>query len=133
MAHGIRCGTAKTDKKFCKCECKGNKHGNQAGLDEFMNDEFERAINESFGGEVENYINSIKNQEFFCMCGKILIAKNFIAHPHEGGLIDAEGYTWWLHIHCPFCNYDIAYWKVKNRVDTMKRQKKNLKKLEKKK
>ena len=131
MAHGIRCGTAKSSKKFCKCSCGGRLHGVQSGLYEFDDNESKIEIFEDYGGEVKKFIKSVKAKEFFCMCGKKIIADNFLAYPSDKGLMDDEGEIWWVYVHCEHCSYDIAYWKVRNRITSIKVQKKALKSLEK--
>ena len=131
MSHGIRCATARTDKKFCQCSCGGSKHGIQAGLDEFIDTDFKISVTEEAGGEVGKLIKTMKGEEFPCMCGEMIVVDEVFAYHNESGLKDDEGNLWWLYVSCPKCEYDIAFWKIEQRVKTHKREQRRIKKLEK--
>ena len=54
------------------------------------------------------------------MCGKKIVANKFMAYLSDTGLMDDEGEIWQVYVHCEHCNYDIAYWKVRNRIRVIK-------------
>jgi len=89
--------------------------------------DYSREIYENYGGDVEKFIKDMKGEELFCMCGKKIVVNKFMAYPSDKGLMDDEGEIWWVYVHCEHCNYDIAYWKVKNRIGVIKAEKKALK------
>jgi len=79
-----------------------------------MNDGIE--IDKSFGGEIEEFLNSIKDKPLKCICGEKLVADEFIGCTHTGGLADSEGVKWWVYKRCHKCNYDISFNKIENRI-----------------
>lgn len=77
--------------------------------------EGEYKVDESFGGEVEEFINKVKDKQYRCVgCGDYHVAKRFIAIKGEdSGLSDKNGIEHWVFVRCTKrLAYDNAFWKV---------------------
>ncbi len=52
-----------------------------------------------------------------CLCGYRFKSGDVRCYPHGGGvLVDDFNYPVWVYFHCPRCGYDMALWKILNRV-----------------
>lgn len=114
------CMHAKPDSP-CKCHCGGRNHAQSTK--ENMGP-YDRTVNESLGGEIAEFIKSVKGQRFVCrdssIKGHSFILSHFIAYPHDGGLADSKGEKWWVYAVCPYCNYQWSFAKIKPHLERQK-------------
>lgn len=66
-------------------------------------------------GEIADFI-IINEDRLFCGgCGRKLkdVSWSLEMYPHSGGvLIKERGEKMWVYVHCRFCGYDTALWKL---------------------
>ena len=83
----------------------------------------EIVLTTDMGGEIEELINETALKSYNCLGlpkGHIEIVGAWHGYPHDGGLSDKDGQRWWPYQKCSQSNYEMAYWKVKNRIVSMK-------------
>jgi len=71
------------------------------------------------GGEIEQLIRETSLKRYECLglpAGHAEIVGAWYGYPHEGGLSDKDGRRWWPYQKCSLSNYEMSYWKVKERV-----------------
>lgn len=110
--HNERCSHSK--HKVCKCQCGGKLHGKTFDPERFESED-SKLMTEEMGGEVAQFIESMKYRLMRCWCTTELVCRGFYGYPHENGLPDKDGNKWWLSLHCDKCGYDWSAWKVENR------------------
>ena len=76
----------------------------------------ERTINENMGGEIAEVMKNLVGESFICSCKKEIFVNGWLGYPHEGGLADKDGKTWWIYIECPYCLYQWSWHKVQVEV-----------------
>lgn len=64
MSHRDRCRFAKTEKKKCKCSCRGTLHGKEKensplGAGEIL-------LTRDIGGEIEQFLKENQGKEYYC-------------------------------------------------------------------
>ena len=87
-------------------------------------DEKTITITPAMGGEIEDFLNLCKGKMIQCFCiGDRRPAENFKAYSFSqdrvDGLKDKDSKRWWVYWHCPHCGTDLAFWKVKNRLQVV--------------
>ena len=83
----------------------------------------EIVLTTDMGGEIEELIKETALKSYKCLGlpkGHIEIVGAWHGYPHDGGLSDKDGQRWWPYQKCSQSNYEMAYWKVKNRIVGMK-------------
>ncbi|MFH1320518.1 MAG: hypothetical protein ABII90_07690, partial [Bacteroidota bacterium] len=110
MACNERCRNASKDKK-CKCTCNGIDHGKYS--DNKSPGEVELDI--GMGGEVAKFVQEWGGQTIQCLgiCRKFVKMNTFMGYPHDAGMSDAKGDTWWVYFKCPNCSYGHSGSKMK--------------------
>jgi hypothetical protein len=79
----------------------------------------EIVLTTNMGGEIEELINETALKSYNCLGlpkGHIEIVGAWHGYPHDGGLSDKNGKKWWAYQKCSQSNYEMAYWKIKNRI-----------------
>jgi hypothetical protein len=71
----------------------------------------EKRMSLADGGEVAEIIERYDGSVFACHCDNYihLNENSFRGYPHEGGVPDKNGKTWWLYVRCGRCGYDMAW------------------------
>ena len=95
---------------YAKLKSDGNKEKPLPG---------EIVLTTDMGGEIEELINETALKSYNCLGlpkGHIEIVGAWHGYPHDGGLSDKDGKRWWPYQKCSQSNYEMAYWKVKNRI-----------------
>lgn len=114
--HPSSCENASTRK--CICRCRGKYHGVQVQHKLFEDTTI--AINTGFGGEIGEVLTSIMGKKFNCWCKHTFEVTEDLFESygvHDGGHADKDGTKYWIHAHCPKCEYDWAIWKIiQNRI-----------------
>ena len=56
-----------------------------------------------------------------CLCGYLFKADDIRCYPHPGG-VEVDGFEerQWVYFHCPRCSYDMALWKILDRVTRLR-------------
>ena len=79
----------------------------------------EIVLTTDMGGEIEELIKETALKSYYCLGlpkGHTEIVGAWHGYPHDGGLLDKDGKRWWPYQKCSQSNYEMAYWKVKNRM-----------------
>ena len=79
----------------------------------------EIVLTTDMGGEIEELIKETALKSYYCLGlpkGHTEIVGGWHGYPHDGGLLDKDGKRWWPYQKCSQSNYEMAYWKVKNRM-----------------
>ena len=72
------------------------------------------------GGEVEKLIMETSMKRYECLglpTGHFELVGAWHGYPHDGGIPDKDGKNWWAYQKCTHSNYEMSYWKVKNRIE----------------
>ncbi len=80
----------------------------------------ESVLTTDMGGEVEKLIMESSMKRYECLglpYGHTEIVGAWYGYPHEGGIPDKDGKKWWAYQKCTQSNYEMSYWKVKNRIE----------------
>lgn len=110
-----RCRNAKGDE--CKCSCGGANHG--VGNYQALNDELIEIILTT--KEANPYRNQMTKRNT-CGCGFVGIHdRDIYGYTHPEGWCVRNG-CYWLWIHCPKCEYDLAIWKLGVPRDLIQKQ-----------
>ena len=83
----------------------------------------EIALTTDMGGEIAELIKETASKSFKCLGlpkGHLEIVETWLGYPHDGGFSDKDGKKWWPYQKCSQSNYEMAYWKVKNRIVEIK-------------
>lgn len=102
----LRCLTAKSDVKKCKCRCGGKHHGQGTIL---------KGDEPLFGivyASAQNYKKLATKQT--CHCGTNIMNQPVQAYPHSDGweVEETAPDLQWLYIPCPVCKNDVSIWKL---------------------
>ena len=122
--HSSECESA--NHKRCRCWCGGRLHGSKSGFLAQVDGKMigrgvspdAKLMSYTDGGDVAEKIKEFDGVKFRCIgiCGKELAASPIYGYPdHDAGEEDRRGRKWWLFIHCPFCAYETALWKINHR------------------
>ncbi len=80
----------------------------------------EIVLTTDMGGDVEKLIMETSMKRYECLglpSGHTEIVGAWYGYPHDTGIPDKDGKKWWAYQKCTHSNYEMAYWKVKNRIE----------------
>ncbi len=123
--HSTDCENAHTAR--CRCWCGGQYHGIKTGFLARIDGELKHRsvdpddtlMHPDMGGEVAVELDKLSGVQFRCIgiCGKTIAALPLYGYKHDNGYADKNGEKWWLFVHCPYCGYDTAIWKLPKRLE----------------
>ena len=80
----------------------------------------EIVLTTDMGGEIGKLIGETALKRYECLglpTGHFEIVGAWYGYPHDGGIPDKDGKRWWAYQKCTHSNYEMSYWKVKNRIE----------------
>ena len=101
---------------YSKLEQEGKK------LDKLIE---ETVLTTDMGGDVEKLIMETSMKRYECLglpSGHMEIVGAWYGYPHDGGIPDKDGKKWWAYQKCTQSNYEMSYWKVKNRIEKIQEE-----------